>query len=137
MVKPIMRDMMFLKQKSSAATRADLQVCRDLADTLRAHEHECVGMAANMIGVKKRIIAVKPGFGVMVMLNPVIVDHKGEAYETAEGCLSLPGERKTKRYDSITVEYEDMEFNKLRREFSGFTAQIIQHEIDHTNGIII
>ena len=137
MVRPIMRDMMFLSRKSTPATKADLPVAQDLADTLRAHSHECVGMAANMIGVSKRIIVVSVGVANVVMINPVITAHSKEQYETEEGCLSLTGVRKTKRYESVTVEYCDMQMIKRKGIFTGFTAQIIQHEIDHCNGIII
>lgn len=137
MVRPIMRDMMFLSRKSTPATKADLPVAQDLADTLRAHSHECVGMAANMIGVSKRIIVVAVGVANVVMINPVITAHSKEQYETEEGCLSLTGVRKTKRYESVTVEYCDMQMVKRRGTFTGFTAQIIQHELDHCNGIII
>jgi len=137
MIRPIMRDVVFLSKKSLPATKADLQVCRDLVDTLKAYENECVGMAANMIGVSKRIIIVHTPLAPIVMLNPVIVSHSAESYEAAEGCLSLLGQRKTKRWESVTVEYEDMSFEKKSGTYSGFTAQIIQHEIDHLNGIII
>lgn len=137
MVRPIMRDMMFLSRKSTPATKADLPVAQDLTDTLRAHSHECVGMAANMIGVSKRIIVVSVGVTNVVMINPVITAHSKEQYETEEGCLSLTGVRKTKRYESVTVEYCDMQMIKRRGTFTGFTAQIIQHELDHCNGIII
>lgn len=137
MVRPIMRDMMFLSRKSTPATKADLPVAQDLADTLRAHSHECVGMAANMIGVSKRIIVVAVGVANVVMINPVITAHSKEKYETEEGCLSLTGVRKTKRYESVTVEYCDMQMIKRKGTFTGFTAQIIQHELDHCNGIII
>ena len=137
MVRPIMRDMMFLSRKSTPATKADLPVAQDLADTLRAHSHECVGMAANMIGVSKRIIVVSVGVANVVMINPVITAHSKEQYETEEGCLSLTGVRKTKRYESVTVEYCDMQMIKRKGTFMGFTAQIIQHELDHCNGIII
>lgn len=137
MVRPIVHDIMFLSRKSAPANRSDLQTAQDLADTLRAHSHECVGMAANMIGVSKRIIAVAAGPGILVMINPVITAHSKEQYETEEGCLSLTGVRKTKRYESVTVEYCDMQLQKRRGTFTGFTAQIIQHEIDHCSGIII
>lgn len=137
MIRPIMRDIVFLSRKSAPATKADLQVCRDLIDTLKAHENECVGMAANMIGVSKRIIIVHTPLAPVVMLNPVITAHSKECYETEEGCLSLIGQRKTKRWESVTVQYEDMSFNKRVGTYSGFTAQIIQHEMDHLDGKII
>ena len=136
MVRPIMRDMMFLAQKSEKATQADRQTALDLLDTLRANTERCVGMAANMIGVKKRIIAVSAEFAQIVMINPVITKKTGE-YEAEEGCLSLDGVRKTKRYETIVVEYQDLDFKKHKQTFTGWTAQIIQHEVDHCDGILI
>ena len=136
MVKPIMRDVLFLRQKSDQAAESDKQVVLDLLDTLKANEAGCVGMAANMIGVKKRIIAVNMGMINVAMLNPVIVKKTG-AYETEEGCLSLAGVRKTVRYQEIEVEYQDIHFKKQKQKYTGWTAQIIQHEIDHCEGIII
>lgn len=136
MVKSIMKDVLFLSQKSEPATRADMQVVRDLLDTLQANRAGCVGMAANMIGVKKRIIAVNMGIVDVAMINPVIVKKSG-AYETEEGCLSLVGVRKTTRYQEIEVEFQDINWKKQRQKFSGWIAQIIQHECDHLEGIII
>lgn len=136
MVKPIVRDMFFLGQKSEAATAADAQVAIDLKDTLEAHRAGCVGMAANMIGYKKRTIIVSMGMVDIVMNNPVIISKAGE-YETEEGCLSLEGTRKTTRYKDIEVEYEDTSFKKQKQKFTGFPAQIVQHEMDHLEGIII
>ena len=136
MVKPIMTDIFFLNQKSEPATKDDMQVVTDLLDTLKANEGGCVGMAANMIGVKKRIIVVNMGFMNVPMINPVIVKKSG-AYETEEGCLSLTGVSKTIRYQDIEVEYLDAGWNKQRQKFSGWIAQIIQHECDHLEGIII
>ena len=136
MVRPIMRDIFFLRQKAHPATKEDKQIVQDLLDTLKANEAGCVGMAANMIGVNKRIIAVNMGFINVAMLNPVIVKKSG-AYETEEGCLSLDGVRKTTRYENIEVEFQDISFHKQRQKYSGWTAQIIQHEIDHCDGIII
>ena len=136
MIRPIMKDIFFLRQKAQPATKEDMQVVQDLLDTLKANEAGCVGMAANMIGVNKRIIAVNLGFVNVAMLNPVIVK-KSEAYETEEGCLSLTGVRKTTRYENIEVEFQDISFHKQRQKYSGWTAQIIQHEIDHCDGIII
>ena len=133
MVRPIMRDIFFLRQKAQPATKEDKQIVQDLLDTLKANE---AGMAANMIGVNKRIIAVNMGFINVAMLNPVIVKKSG-AYETEEGCLSLDGVRKTTRYENIEVEFQDISFHKQRQKYSGWTAQIIQHEIDHCDGIII
>lgn len=126
----------FLQKKSTSATRLDANIIKDIQDTLLANKKSCVGMAANMIGYSKRIIIVDTGLITMTMLNPKIIK-KSESYETEEGCLSLIGIRKTKRYNKIEVEYEDVSFKKHIGKFNGFTAQIIQHEIDHCNGIII
>ena len=136
MIRPIMKNVMFLAQKSEPATPDDMPVVRDLLDTLKANEDGCVGMAANMIGIKKRIIAVNMGFMNVAMINPVITSKSGK-YETEEGCLSLVGTRKTTRYENIEVEYFDINWKKQRGKFSGWTAQIIQHECDHLEGIII
>lgn len=136
MVKPIMRDLFFLRQRAEKATEADRQTAIDLLDTLKAHEDGCVGIAANMIGVNKAIIAVNMGFMNVAMFNPKIVKRNGK-YETEEGCLSLDGVRKCVRYQEIKVEYEDINFKRQRQKYSGWTAQIIQHECDHLNGIII
>lgn len=136
MVQKVIKDPMFLAQKSVDATREDAQVIVDLLDTLRAHLDHCVGMAANMIGVKKRIIVVTAGPFQVPMINPVIVKKSG-AYQTEEGCLSLDGVRPCKRYQEIEVEYLDQNFKKQRGKYSGWTAQIIQHEIDHCNGVVI
>ena len=136
MIRPIVKDVLFLGQKSEAATKADIPVIDDLVDTLRANLEACVGMAANMIGVKKRILVFSIGNIIVPMVNPVIVK-KEKGYETEESCLSLTGFRKTKRYETIEVEYLDRDFKKHKQIFTGFTAQIIQHEIDHFEGIII
>lgn len=136
MKRTIIYDTLFLRQKALQATRADLSVGQDLTDTLRANADRCVGMAANMIGVNKSVIVVAVGFGSMVMYNPVITK-KSDPYEAEEGCLSLTGTRKTTRYQNITVEYRDSDWKKQTRVFTGHVAQIIQHEIDHTNGILI
>lgn len=136
MIKPICKDILILSQKSEPATAEDMQVVQDLLDTLKENEAGCVGMAANMIGVKKRIIAVNMGFMNVPMINPVIVKKSG-AYETEEGCLSLSGVRKTTRYQNIEVEYFDINWKKQRSKYSGWIAQIIQHECDHLEGIII
>ncbi|MDO4479261.1 MAG: peptide deformylase [Lachnospiraceae bacterium] len=136
MVKPIMKDMMFLAQKSEPATQADLQIGRDLQDTLEAHREGCVGMAANMIGVRKRIIIVNMGPFDVVMFNPVIVSKRGP-YDAEEGCLSLSGVRPCKRYQHIEVEYYDFNWKKQRIKLEGWTAEICQHEVDHCDGIII
>ncbi|MEE8886559.1 MAG: peptide deformylase [Eubacteriales bacterium] len=136
MIRDINRDPIFLSQKSEPAGKEDLQTARDLLDTLQANRDRCVGMAANMIGVKKNIIVVNIGPADMVMFNPVITRKNG-AYEAEEGCLSLSGTRKTTRYREIEVDYEDMNLKKHHQKFSGFPAQIIQHEMDHLQGILI
>lgn len=136
MVKQIVRDIFFLGQPSEPATQADLSVGRDLLDTLQANREACVGMAANMIGVKKNVIIVNMGLIDVVMFNPVIISRRGR-YETEEGCLSLEGVRKTTRYQEIEVEYYDSSWKKQRPKLSGWTAQIAQHEIDHLSGKII
>ncbi len=136
MVKPIVKDVLFLSRKSQPATPADKQVIIDLLDTLKANEEGCVGLAANMIGVLKNIIVFAHGPFHVPMVNPRIVK-KSDPYETEEGCLSLIGLRPCTRYETIEVEYLDRNFVKQRGRFTGWTAQIIQHEIDHCNGIII
>ena len=136
MIRPIMHDPLFLAQKSTLATEADRQVITDLLDTLRANLDRCVGMAANMIGEKKRIIVFCNGPMQMVMVNPEITAKSGE-YEAEEGCLSLAGVRKTKRWLKITVKYQDQAFKWRTCTFEGFTAQIIQHEVDHCDGRLI
>lgn len=137
MVKELMHDPIFLAQKGAPATKDDLGVAADLLDTLTAHRETCVGMAANMIGVCKRIIAFDNGGGYMVMLNPQIVKQSGE-YDAEESCLSLlGGPRRTKRYQKIKVQYQTVDFQTRLKTFEGWTAQIIQHEIDHCNGILI
>jgi len=136
MVKPIVRDAFFLNQKSEEATKVDLPVAQDLEDTLKANRERCVGMAANMIGYRKRIIIVATGLADMVMINPVITE-KSEPYETEEGCLSLPGVRKTTRFQKITVRYLDKKLAEHTQSFSGYIAQIIQHECDHLEGVLI
>ena len=136
MIQPIMKDVLFLGQRSEEATELDRQVITDLHDTLTAHKEHCVGMAANMIGVKKRIIIVSFGFMDIVMVNPVIVQ-RSQPYETEESCLSLQGTRKTKRFRKIRVQYQDEAFQKHTQDYEGHIAQIIQHECDHLDGIII
>ncbi len=136
MVKKIVRDPMFLQQKSEPANEADNQVVTDLLDTLRANQEHCVGMAANMIGVKKRIIVVAMGPFHFAMINPVITKKSGE-YQTEESCLSLEGVRPCTRYQEIEVDYLDQNFKPQHGKYNGFTAQIIQHEIDHFEGILI
>ena len=136
MNRPIVHDPLFLALKSEPASEADRQVIVDLLDTLRANLDRCVGMAANMIGVRKRIIVFCSGPMQMIMVNPRITSKAGE-YEAEEGCLSLAGVRKAKRYQRITVSYQDQAFRQRTGTFEGFTAQIIQHEIDHCDGILI
>lgn len=136
MIKPIERNVFVLKQKAKPATKEDISIACDLMDTLQAHSKECVGMAANMIGIPKAIIVVNVGPFFMAMFNPKIVK-KTSPFETEEGCLSLGGVRKTTRYQTIDVEYQDFSFHKKRQVFHGWTAQIIQHEIDHLDGILI
>lgn len=136
MVREIMKDPIFLARKSSPATAEDIPAARDLLDTLIAHADGCVGMAANMIGVSKCIIAFYDEGSYALMLNPVIVKFSGP-YDTEEGCLSLTGVRPTRRYKSIKVEYQTLKLEKRIKTYTGYTAQIIQHEIDHCRGIII
>ena len=136
MVKKIVRDPMFLQQKSEPATEADKQVIQDLLDTLRANQERCVGIAANMIGVMKRIIVVAMGPFQFAMVNPVITKKSGE-YKTEESCLSLEGVRPCTRYKEIEVDYLDQDFKPQHGKYKDFTAQIIQHEIDHFDGILI
>lgn len=136
MIKKITRDPMFLAQKSVDATEADKQVISDLLDTLRANLDHCVGMAANMIGVSKNIIVVAAGPFQFAMINPVIAKKTG-AFQTEEGCLSLDGVRPCTRYKEIEVDYLDTNFKKQHGKYTGWTAKIIQHEIDHCNGIVI
>ena len=137
MVKELIHDPIFLAQKSVPATSDDLQIAQDLLDTLEFHRHTCVGMAANMIGKAVQIIVFDNGGKPMLMLNPQIIKQAGE-YETEEGCLSLlGGPRKTKRYQKIKVQYQTLEFQTRLKTFEGWTAQIIQHEVDHCNGILI
>ena len=136
MIREIVKDTFFLSLKSKLATKDDLSVCDDLLETLVAHKDGCVGMAANMIGISKRIIAFENDGNYMVMLNPEIVK-KSEPYMTEESCLSLTGSRKTKRWKSIKVKYQNTDLQIRHKTFSGWTAQIIQHEIDHCDGIII
>ena len=148
MIKELMHDPIFLAGKSEVATKEDLQVAQDLLDTLMAHRESCVGMAANMIGVKKRIIAFLDESGrapvrgsaegiYTVMLNPEIIKKDG-AYDTEEGCLSLlGGSRPCKRYKSIKVKFQTLELQTRIKTYTGWTAQIIQHEVDHCDGILI
>ena len=136
MIREICRDETFLAQKAAPATADDLATAQDLLDTLTAHKDGCVGMAANMIGVCKRIIAFDNEGTYMVMFNPVIVRQSGP-YEAEEGCLSLTGVRKTKRFQTIKVQWQNEKFQTRLKTFTGWTAEIIQHEIDHCEGILI
>ena len=136
MIRPIVRDVLFLSQKSEPATQGDLAVDRDLRDTLQANREKCVGMAANMIGIRKRVIIVSLGFADTVMYNPVLLS-RDTPYETEEGCLSLDGTRRVTRWRNIEIEYRNAAWNKRREKYSGWIAQIIQHELDHLEGIII
>jgi peptide deformylase len=136
MIRPVVKDIVFLGQKSEPATKDDVVVIDDLMDTLRANLEYCVGMAANMIGIKKRILVFSVCGTIVPMVNPVILKKDG-SYETEESCLSLTGVRKTMRYKTIEVEYFDRNFKKQKQTFTGFTAQIIQHEVDHFEGRII
>ena len=136
MVREIIKDPIFLAQPSLPATQEDWEIAQDLLDTLIAHKDGCVGMAANMIGVNKNIIVFEENGKPVIMYNPVILQKAGE-YETTEGCLSLTGERKTKRYFTITVRYTDVHQKEQVKRYTGFTAQVIQHETDHLKGILI
>lgn len=136
MERKIVKDTLFLNQVSTLASQSDRQVIVDLKDTLAAHRENCAGMAANMIGYHKRIIIVNTFLSDLVMVNPEIVQSSGR-YTTKEGCLSLSGERQTQRFEKIKVKYLDENFKPVTQEFNGFIAQVIQHEIDHCNGIII
>ena len=136
MIREICRDEAFLSQKAQPATLDDLSTAQDLLDTLTAHRDGCVGMAANMIGVCKRIIAFDNEGTYMVMFNPVIVRQSGP-YEAQEGCLSLSGVRKTKRFQTVKVQWQNEKFQTRLKTFTGWTAEIIQHEIDHCEGILI
>ena len=136
MIRPVVRDVFFLRQRSEPADEGDRAVGRDLQDTLRANRERCVGMAANMIGERRRVIIVNIGFMDVVMLNPVLLS--GDTpYEAEEGCLSLDGTRRARRFQNIEIEYRDEAWQKCRQRYSGWIAQIIQHEMDHLEGIII
>ena len=136
MIKPIVKDIFFLRRKAEEATREDIQIGIDLQDTLRANKEACVGMAANMIGVNKCIIVFDNGGEYMLMFNPVIIRQSG-AYESEEGCLSLSGTRRVKRFRTIKVQWQNEKFQTRLKTFTGWTAEIIQHEIDHCEGVLI
>ena len=139
MVREIMHDEKFLSQKAEPATKDDMETAQDLADTLICYRYKCVGLAANMIGVNKAIIAIKPeeATEVLLMFNPKIVKKSAKSHKVEEGCLSLEGHRETVRYENIEVAYRDKDWQKRKEKYSGWIAQIIQHEIDHLNGILI
>ena len=136
MEKKIVTDILFLSQKSQPASQKDLPLATDLQDTLQANRETCVGLAANMIGVQKRVIIFNLGLVPMVMFNPILLSYKGP-YETEEGCLSLTGVRTTTRYETITVSYRDSKWQEQTITLTGFPAQICQHELDHLEGRII
>ena len=136
MIRPIVKDIIFLQQKAAAAEKADKSIADDLKDTLEAHSDTCVGLAANMIGFAKAIIAIRNGHATLVMYNPVLLSSSG-SYEMEEGCLSLTGKRPCMRYEVIEVKYRDEAFRPEKKKFKGFTAEIIQHEMDHLQGILI
>ena len=136
MIKPIVTSPIMLRMPSDDATPSDIPAAQDLLETFEAHRHECVGMAANMIGVRKRIIVFEDGPHVRLMFNPTIIEGTG-AYHTEEACLSLTGTRATARWRKIKVTYQDKEFNLKTQTFTGTAAQIIQHEVDHCNGVVI
>ena len=136
MIRAIVRDVLFLGRKTETAEKSDLHIGDDLKDTLESCRDRCIGMAANMIGENKSVIIVASNFGDIIMYNPVII-RRSLPYETEEGCLSLDGVRKTVRYQNIEVEYRDREWKRQRMKCSGITAQTVQHEIDHLNGILI
>ena len=137
MIKEIVTDPIFLSQKSEPATKDDQQTIRDLLDTISANAERCVGMAANMIGVRKTILVAQVGKEYLIMVNPKIIDHSKQSYNVEEGCLSLSGQRSAKRYNIVVVEYLDKKFKKKKQTFKDFEAQIIQHEMDHFEGILI
>lgn len=137
MIRDIVTDPLLLSRKSVPATKDDMQTVQDLLDTIRANAEHCVGMAANMIGVHKTIMAAQIGKRYEILMNPEIIEYAGEKYTTEEGCLSLQGVRSTERYPVITVSYLDEKFHPKKKTFRGFEAQIIQHEMDHFSGILI
>ncbi len=137
MEREIMKDLLFLSQKAEAATKEDITIARDLMDTLAVHRAHCVGMAANMIGERKAIIAIAEGERLTAMLNPVITKKSPRKYKTTEGCLSIPGEHEVERHEWVEIKYRDISWNKEKRKFSGFEAEIIQHEMDHLDGKLI
>lgn len=137
MIKEIVKDEFFLKQKSHECTKEDLYIAQELLETIQAHKEQCVGMAANMIGYQKTMMVVLDEDNYLILINPTILKTSNKTYVTEEGCFSLQGVRKTKRYESIKVSYLDINFKKKIKTFKGYTAQIIQHELDHFEGKII
>lgn len=137
MIRNIMKDLLFLGQKAEKATKEDVPIAKDLLDTLSAHREHCVGMAANMIGERKAVIAIAEGSRFIAMLNPEVVKKSSRTYKTTEGCLSIPGEREVERYDWIEVKYRDLDWHKEKRKFTGFEAEIVQHELDHLEGKLV
>ena len=137
MIRNIMKDLLFLGQKAEKATTEDVPIAKDLLDTLSAHREHCVGMAANMIGERKAVIAIAAGSRFIAMLNPEVVKKSSRTYKTTEGCLSIPGEREVERYDWIEVKYRDLDWHKEKRKFTGFEAEIVQHELDHLEGKLV
>lgn len=137
MIKEIVKDTIFLSQKATLASKEDLYIIEDLKDTLKANLDRCVGMAANMIGYNKSIIIVLEEDHFLIMINPVIIKTSNQTYQTSEGCLSHTGQKEILRYEKIKVEYLDEQFKKKIKTYTGYVAQIIQHEIDHLNGILI
>ncbi len=136
MKRAIVTSRLALRMPSELATEQDVAIAQDLLDTLAAHANECVGLAANMVGIRKRVIAIDDNGAHVAMLNPEIIEKSG-AYQTEEGCLSLPGRRATTRYQQIVVRWQDLGMAWHEQRFTGWTAQIIQHEVDHCNGILI
>lgn len=136
MIRDIVKDIIFLQQKATPAEKADRPIAEDLKDTLEAHSDTCVGLAANMIGVAKAIIAIRNGKDILIMYNPQLLS-TASPYETEEGCLSLSGKRPCTRYEIIEVKYRDEQFRPKKKKFKAFTAEIIQHEMDHLQGILI
>jgi peptide deformylase len=137
MVKDIVKDVLFLGQKAEAAVKEDIAVAQDLLDTLAAQNNRCVGMAANMIGERKAIIAIAEGERLTAMLNPVITKKSPRTYKAAEGCLSIPGARSVERWEWVEVKYRDMNWNREKRKFFGLAAQTVQHEMDHLEGKLV
>lgn len=137
MVRNIMKELLFLGQKAEPVAKDDISIAKDLLDTLRFHRKHCVGMAANMIGQRKAIIAIAAGGKLMAMLNPEVVKKSPRTYKTSEGCLSIPGEREVERHDWIEVKYRDLDWHKEKRKFTGFEAEIVQHELDHLEGKLV